>query len=425
MTRIGASGTHRCVPELKLRTIADEDDYQSFMSAAYTVFLQDVQSDEIDLTRKFTDLDRMFGFHDGTRWASTGGSFAKEVVLPGGVITPVAAVTVTTVSPSHRRRGLLTAMMRYQLDDIRARGTEAIAMLYASEALIYGRFGYGMASADALLSGQVRDLGFRPDVDLGDGSVTETDAETLLTSAPAIYDQAIAQLPGQMPRSRPWWDTWIHDNDERRKETGRIRFALHHEADGTASGFAIYRPKAQWGDAGQPTGEVHLQEVRATNPRAYARICRYLLDMDLIRTVKYHGAAVDEPLRYLVANQRALQCAVGDGIYVRLIDVPRALTLRSYAAPIDVVLDVTDEFCPWNTARFRLRGGPDGAECEITTAPADIAISARDLGAIYLGGVSLAALAGAGLAVELSAGSLHRSAIAFGWPVAPSVPDDF
>lgn len=425
MTRISGSGTHGCVPELKLRTIADEDDYESFMSAAYTVFLQDVQKDEIDLTRKFTDLDRMFGFHDGTRWASTGGAFTKEVVLPGGVITPVAAVTAITVSPSHRRRGLLTAMMRYQLDDIRASGTEAIAMLYASEALIYGRFGYGMASSDALLSGQVRELGFRPDVDLGDGSVTETDADTLLTSAPAIYDQAIAQLPGQMPRSRPWWDTWIHDNDERRKETGRIRFALHHEADGTASGFAIYRPKAQWSDGGQPTSEVHLQEVRATNPRAYARICRYLLDMDLIRSMKFHGAAVDEPLRYLVANQRALQCAVGDGIYVRLVDVARALTLRSYTAPIDVVLDVTDEFCPWNTGRFRLRGTPDGAECEITTAPADIAISARDLGAIYLGGVSLAALAGAGLAVELSAGSLHRTAIAFGWPVAPSVPDDF
>ncbi|MET4432348.1 putative acetyltransferase [Mycolicibacterium sp. 624] len=425
MTRISASGTHGCVPELKLRTIADEDDYESFMSAAYTVFLQDVQKDEIDLTRKFTDLDRMFGFHDGTRWASTGGAFAKEVVLPGGVITPVAAVTAITVSPSHRRRGLLTAMMRYQLDDIRARGTEAIAMLYASEALIYGRFGYGMASADALLSGQVRDLGFRPDVDLGDGSVTETDAETLLACAPAIHDRAIAQLPGQMPRSRPWWDTWIHDSDERRKETGRIRFALHHEADGTASGYAIYRPKAQWGDGGQPTSEIHLQEVRATNHRAYARICRYLLDIDLIRSVKYHGAAVDEPLRYLVANQRALQCAVGDGIYVRLVDVARALTLRSYATPIDVVLDVTDEFCPWNTGHFRLRGAPDGAECEITTAPADIAISARDLGAIYLGGVNLAALAGAGLAVELSAGSLQRTAIAFDWPVAPSVPDDF
>ena len=408
-----------------LRTIADDDDYEAFMSSSYSVFLQDRQQDEIELTRKLTDLDRMFGFHDGRRWVSTCGAFGKQVVLPGGVIAPVAAVNLVTVSPSHRRRGLLTAMMRHQLDDIRSRRTEAIAMLYASEALIYGRFGYGMASSDAVLSGQVRDLDFRPDVDLGDGEVTETDAQTLMEHAPAVYDEAIAQLPGQTPRPGPWWDMWIHDSDERRKETGRIRFALHHESDGTASGFAIYRPKSQWGDTGQPASELHLQEVRATNPRAYARIWRYLLDMDLIRSVKYHGAAVDEPLRYLVANQRALQCAVGDGIHVRLVDVARALTLRRYTAPIDVVFEVTDEFCPWNTGRFRLRGSPDGAQCETTTAPADIGIDARDLGAIYLGGVSLAALVRAGLAVEFSAGSVHRAAIAFGWPVAPSVPDDF
>jgi predicted acetyltransferase len=410
---------------LTLRTIADDDDYESFMASSYSVFLQDLQKDEIDLTRKFTDLDRMFGFHDGTRWVATSGAFGKDVVLPGGVVAPVAAVTAVTVSPSHRRRGLLTAMMRHQLDDIRTRGTEAIAMLFASEALIYGRFGYGMASADAVLSGQVRELTFRPEVDLGDGSVFETDAETLLNDGPAIYDQAIAALPGQMARPRPWWDMWIHDNDERRKDTGRIRFALHHETDGIASGFAVYRPKVQWGDTGQPTSELHVQEVRATNHRAYARIWRYLLDMDLIRSATYHGAAVDEPLRYLVADQRALRCAVGDGIYVRLVDVPRALTLRRYAAPVDVVLDVSDEFCPWNTGRFRLRGAPDSAQCDVTTAPADIAISARDLGAIFLGGVSLAALANAGLAVELRPGSVHRTAIAFGWPVAPSVPDHF
>ena len=122
---------------------------------------------------------------------------------------------------------------------------------------------------------------------------------------------------------------------------------------------------------------------------------------------------------------RALACQVRDGIYVRLVDVPRALGLRRYAAPVDVVLDVTDEFCPWNTGRWQLRGGPDGAECESTTAPADIAISVRDLGAVYLGGVSLQALASAGLVRELTPGSVHHAAVAFGWPIAPGVPDDF
>ncbi|GAS88601.1 GNAT family N-acetyltransferase [Mycolicibacterium brisbanense] len=410
--------------ELILRATTDDEDFREFMSASYGVFLQDPRMDEIDLIREFTDLDRMFGFHDGQRWASTAGAFSRDVVLPGGVTAPVAAVTVVTVSPSHRRRGLLTAMMRHQLDDIRTRG-EALAILFASEALIYGRFGYGMACSSATLKGQVRELAFRPDVDLGDGSVTAVDAETLLSVAPDIYRQAVAHKTGQMARTRPWWDAWIHDNEERQKESGKIRFAVHHDADGTVSGFAIYRPKSHWADTGQPAAELHVQEVRATHHRAYARLWRYLLDMDLVRSVTFYGAAVDEPLRYLVADQRALQCDVSDGIYVRLVDVARALTLRRYAAPIDVVLEVTDEFCPWNTGRFRLRGGPDGAECETTTDPADIAITARDLGAIYLGGVSLQSLTAAGLAVELTEGSAQRAAVGFGWPTAPSVPDDF
>jgi predicted acetyltransferase len=412
------------VTELTLRATTDDDDYREFMSASYGVFLQDPRTDEIDLTRKFADLDRMFGFHDGQRWVSTAGAFPREVVLPGGVTTPAAAVTAVTVSPSHRRRGLLTAMMRHQLDDIRSRG-ESLAILFASEALIYGRFGYGMACSSVTLKGQVRELGFRPDVDLGDGSVREVDAETLLSCAPAIYERAIANRPGQMARPRPWWESWIHDNDERRKDSGRIRFAVHHEADGAASGFAVYRPKSQWADTGQPNAELQIQEVRATTDRAYARLWRYLLDMDLVRSVTFDGAAVDEPLRYLVADQRALRCDVSDGIYVRLVEVPRALALRRYAAPIDVVLEVTDEFCSWNAGRYRLRGGPDGADCESTSAPADIAITARDLGAIYLGGVSLQALTAAGVAAELTPGSVQRAAVGFGWPTAPSVPDDF
>ncbi len=417
-------GRHEYVIDLTLRTVRDDDDFTSFNAALYSVFLEDPQDDETELSRKITDFDRMFGFHDGSRWASTAGDYRKQVILPGGALVPVAAVTAVTVSPAHRRRGLLTQMMRYQLDGIRARGTEALAMLFASETMIYGRFGYGLASQNAVLTGQVRDLGFRPEVDLGDGSVSETDAATLLAHGPAIFDRAIGDLPGRMDRPRGWWDNLIHDNAERRKESGSIRFALHHEADGTPSGFAIYRPKSDWSATG-PNGELHIHEVRATNPRAYARIWRFLLEIDLIRSIKYDGAAVDEPLRYLVADQRALRCAVNDGIFVRLVEVDRALALRRYAAPIDIVLDVRDDFCPWNTGRYRLRGGPDGAECEKTGAPADIAISARDLGAVYLGGTSVAQLVAAGLVGELTPGSAQRAAVAFGWPVAPAIPDHF
>jgi predicted acetyltransferase len=412
------------VVDLTLRTVRDDDDFVAFDNALYSVFLKDPRRDETELSRNLTDLDRMFGFHDGTRWASTAGDYRKQVILPGGALVPVAAVTAVTVSPAHRRRGLLTQMMRYQLDGIRARGTEALAMLFASETMIYGRFGYGLASQNAALSGQVRDLGFRPEVDLGHGTVTETDAATLLAHGPGIYDRMLTGLPGRMDRPRPWWDYLIHDNDERRKGSGSIRFALHHEPDDTPSGFAIYRPKSDWSATG-PNGTLHIEEVRATNPRAYARIWRFLLEIDLVRSITFNGAAIDEPLRYLVADQRALQCEVNDGIFVRLVDVGRALALRCYGAPIDIVLDVRDEFCPWNTGRYRLRGDLDGAACESTSAPADIAISARDLGAIYLGGTSVAQLVAADLVDELTPGSALRAAVAFDWPIAPAIPDHF
>jgi len=412
------------VVELILRTVRDDDDFRAFNAALYSVFLEEPQDDETELSRKITDFDRMFGFHDGNRWVATAGDYRKQVNLPGDAQVPVAAVTAVTVSPAHRRRGLLTRMMRHQLDGIRDRGTEALAMLFASETAIYGRFGYGSASQNVVLSGQVRDLGFRPEVELGDGSVSETDAETLLSVGPAIYDRAIAGLPGRMNRPAAWWNYQIHDNDERRKDSGRIRFALHHEADGTPSGYAVYRPKSDWAATG-PNGTLHIGEVRATNPRAYARMWRFLLEIDLIRSIKYDGAAIDEPLRYLVADQRALQCEVVDGIFVRLVEVDRALALRRYGAPVDIVVGVHDEFCPWNTGSFRLRGDLDGAACERTTAPADLTMSARDLGAVYLGGTSVAQLVAAGLVDEHTPGSAHRAAAAFGWPVAPAIPDHF
>lgn len=410
--------------ELTFRTVTDDDDHLAYVTSDYETFLFfDPPGEELDVIRKFTDYDRQFGFLDGDRWVATTGSFSNQLVLPGGSLIPVAAVSAVAVAPTHRRRGLLTRMMRHQLDDLRSRG-EAVAMLFASEAAIYGRFGYGVASQSADLSGQMRDLGFRPEVRVADGAMIQVDAETLLSEAPAIYDRASAALPGTMARPRVWWDNLILDTEMRREGTGRIRFALFRETDGAAAGYAIYRAKREWDELGSKS-ELHVVEVRATNPAAYARVWRYLLDMDLIRTMEFHGASVDEPLRHLVADYRALQCSLSDGIYVRLVDVATALAARSYATDIEVVLEVSDDFCPWNAGRYRLRGGPAGAVCESTTDAADIALGVRELGAVYLGGGSLLGLANAGLVSELTPGSVQRAAVAFGWPVAPTLPDDF
>lgn len=410
-------------PQTLPRAFVTPEEFTDYWHALASYFLDDPREEDLEADRSVAEYDRFFGFREDGRWVSTAGAYTRRLAVPGAVV-PTAAVTVVTVAPTHRRRGLLTAMMRDQLDDVRAAATEPLAALWASESVIYGRFGYGPASQRAQLSGATRSLRFRPDVDFGTGTLRMVSRDELLSRAAPAYDVVAAGTVGRLDRDPRWWDYRFQDAEHRRDGAGPMHYLLHTEADGSATGWAVYRVR-QNGDITGPKAELRIADVGATNRRAYASIWRFLIELDLVRTFDYWAAGVDEPLHHMVTDPRTIHTEVSDALYVRLVDVGRALAARGYACDVDVVLEVADAFCPWNAGRYRLRGGVDGAECGRTDAAADLMLSSLELGTAYLGGVSLGVLAAAGRVVERTPGALARTSAAFGWPLRPVTPDPF
>jgi predicted acetyltransferase len=371
------------------------------------------------------ELDRSLGLFEGNRVLATSGIYSRTLTVPGGVV-PCAGVTWVTVAPTHRRRGVLTAIMRRQLTELHEQEREPVAALWASEFPIYGRFGYAPAAYRGGLTGRTERLRLRPDVDLGTGGVRLVDGETYQRAATAVYDVVRRFVPGNLARDERWWDRALLDLPDERNGATALRHLLHTETDGTVTGYASWRVKSTWDDdSGEPDGTLIVEEVRATSTAAYASLWQMLLSIDLVRTVTIPLASPDDPLRHLVTDQRALRIKPIDSLWVRLVDVGRALSARRYPAPIDMVFEVRDPFCPWNDGRWHLWGHPAGAFCDRTDRDPDIVLGVEELAAAYLGGTSLATLQAAGRVTEVSPGAVTLASTAFGWPVTPWCPDEF
>ena len=299
------------------------------------------------------------------RWISTCGAYTQRMTVPGGTV-PIAAITLVTVHPSYRRRGLLRQMMTHQLEGIANQGAEPVALLWASEAMIYGRFGYGETLSRLRLSGPTRSLSFAPWVEF-DGSVGEVDREEFLPVAQRLRESWLAQRPGALERDDAWWQIRLHDPEVWRRGASAYRFVLHFAQDGQPDGYAQFRVKEEG-----PNGyaEVVVHSVDAATGPAYAGLWRFLLNLDLVGNFSRRDAPVDEPLRLLVTDPRAIRTELTDGTYARLVDVPAALMARRYAAEIDVVIEVADPMLAQNDRAFRLQGGPSGAEVTPSRAAA-------------------------------------------------------
>ena len=400
------------------------EEWPTFSRAMFTTFGDEAPSSFVDGVPAHAELDRTLGLWDGDRVVATSGVYSRELTVPGGVV-PCAGVTWVSVAPSHRRQGVLTAVMRRQLTGLHEQEREPVAALWASESSIYGRFGYAPATWRGNLSGEVARLRLRPDVDLGAGAVRQVGVEEHRAAAVGLHDRVRRLVPGNLARTAPWWDRGLHDEPAQRRGATERRFLQHVEPDGTVTGYAAYRVRSAWTDDGQPDGTVVVEEVRALTTPAYAALWRFLLSLDLVRTMRAPTASPDDPLRLLLAEPRALRSQPFDALWVRLVDVGRALAARRYPARVNLVLEVRDPFCPWNDGRWSLVGHPAGAFCAPTDADPDLVLDVEALGAAYLGGVSLATLQAAGRVTEVSPGAVTQAATAFRWPVTPWCPDEF
>jgi predicted acetyltransferase len=395
-----------------------EDELEQLFRVDEIAFLGAPHSEEaLNADRSLFEPGRSVGVFDGPLLAAGGSIFSFGLTVPGGASVPMAGVTYICVLPTHRRRGMLTALMRRQLHGLHEAGGEPIAGLIASEAPIYGRFGYGLATYAAKLTVPRPRNTLRLPAGTDQVRLRLVETASTIELAERIYARQVPARPGMLTRSAAWAAVHAADIEEWRSGRSKLRTVVA-ERDGKDVGYARYRTKDDWG-TGAPQGQVHVQEIYADAAPEYAALLRFLLDIDLTSTTSLPALPLDSIPVQLLADIRSADMTLRDGLYVRLVDVERALPTRTFSAPVDVVLDLADEFCPWNAGRWRLTGDEKGASCERTNDPADLALGVRELGAVFLGGPTLRALAAAGLVEERRAGALTEASRAFAGDIAP------
>lgn len=321
---------------------------------------------------------------DGGAILGVTGSLPLAVTLPGGATLPAPGVTWVSVDPTMRRRGILRALFAEQHTGFVGDGA-ALSLLTASEGAIYGRFGYGVTTLDRSFEILRRRAVFRADVP-DPGGVRYIDTEAARKHAPEVHRRWCARTPGAVARSDGMWDSAFRD-DERWRGGGTALFYLAHP-----DGFASYRIH-------HANSSAAVVDLFAATDDAYIALWRVLLGLDLVEKVTgWKALATDDPLPLMLTDSRRVQTtSLDDGMWSRVLDVPAALTARTYAAEIDVVLDVHDDFLD-RGGRVRLRGGPEGATCAPTDAAADVSLRVAALGPLLFGAARATTCARAGLA---------------------------
>ncbi|MGN9845323.1 GNAT family N-acetyltransferase [Nonomuraea sp. H19] len=363
-----------------------------------------------------TELDRTLAVFDGDVMAGVTAVYSLRMTVPGGQL-PVGGVTAVSVLPSHRRRGVLSSMMRRQLSDIRDRG-ESVAALYASESVIYGRFGYGRAASGLSYrihkhgSAFVRNAPVDPSLRIRVAKPADVRADL-----EKLFASVVTARPGRYARHGPFWDGDLADEEFDQQGAGSLRSVLA-EDDRGVRGYALFRIKGSWDENDVPNGELRLNELEAADPAAYALLWRSVLDRDLVTTVRARGP-VDDPLIALLADQRQLRASWADELWVRLVEADRALAARAYAAPVDVVIEIEDDVCPWNARRWRLTADTTGAECKPVDEEPDMTVPVSALGSAYLGDGLLTTQLDAGLLREHTPGAVRSLATAMSWSPKP------
>jgi predicted acetyltransferase len=402
------------------------DEFAAFTEVPGEAFLDAWPAEAVEGERQVVEFDRTIAAFDDSQMVGTATAFSFRLTVPGGSAS-AAGISLVSVRPSHRRRGILSAMMRHLLADAAGRG-EPLAILFASEPGIYGRYGFGLASWHQRL--EIR----RGDGELSAGDLAPGLAQPKLRKAePAhvraelaeVYQAVLASRPGLLARDERWWTYHLDDPEFARGGMSPLRCLLAEDESGPR-GYALYRTKLNWGADGIAAGALRVTELMSGDPAATACLWADLLSRDLVSEVTAPLRPIDDPLLVMLADLRRARPWPSDGLWVRLVDLPAAMCRRRYASDIDLVLDVSDPDFPANQGRWRLTAGGLQAggnaappACERTDGEADLRLPASALGAAYLGGAKLGQLAAAGHVLELTPGSVARLSAAMSWDPAP------
>ena len=398
--------------DVEIRPIT-EDEFEPALRSLEAAFSGGLTDDDLRQERLVAETDRWHAAFEGGRIVGGAAAASYRMTVPGGGQVATAGITAVGVQPTHRRRGINTALMRVQLDDVRERG-EPLAALFASEGGIYGRYGYGMAAFLGEVNLEVERSAFVRG-HRSSGRMRLVDRAEALPLMRGVYDSEQARRPGMIAVDDRWWEWLFYESSKDKDEP--VKYVVH-EQDGTVDAYATYKVKHEWPESIAKL-EVTVRQLIGSTPQGWADMWRYLFDIDLVHSLNAWNRPVDEPLLDLMQEPRRLRFGLKDGLYVRLVDVPAALSARGYNGEETVVIEVIDPFCPWNEGRYAITTAPNGASCERTTVGAQIACTATDLGAVYLGGTGFRRLHRAGRVQELMPGALALAVALFTTDPAP------
>jgi len=393
--------------------------FERWLRTNFTVFLQPLLDAE-GFARRRTMMPadhRYTAALDRDAVVATYRAWDTHVTAPGGAAVAADAVSGVTVLPTHRRRGLLTRMITADLADADGRGL-AVAILIAAEAPIYGRFGFGAATETGHWRVDVPTARLRPEVPL-DGTVAVVPQQELRDLAPAVFEAA--RRPGALDISELRWDRDLGRFAEGPEPTA----LLHRDADGTPQGYAVYRGEERWVDR-RIDSVAHLERFQAATPAAYAALWSVLTSIDLMATVDAEELSVDEPLPWLLVDERAArQVGRADFQWSRLLDPAASLSARTYESAGAVTVEVLDP-AGWAAGTFTLEADAAGAGgCEGSRRSPDVTLPVDVLSSLWLGGGDLYAAAVAGRAAEHAPGALARLARLLRTTRAPWTPTWF
>lgn len=371
-----------------------EDEVDLFRARLSRAFGGDADEDD-EARERFLELfeiDRTVATFDDGDIIGTGGAFSFDLTVPGGETAGMGGTTIVTVQPTHRRRGVLTAMMEYHLDEVASRG-EPIAGLWASESSIYGRFGYGQATARYGVEMDTRTV--VPRSSEPEGRVRLVDAEEAEPVLRGVYEQARTKKAGMLSRTDAWWRLRrMRDDESIRGSKSARRYAIYEE-DGESLGYATYRQKEKWEDF--PEGEIHVVELITNSPSAHRGLWGYLTNIDLFPKLEWWNSPVDDPLPFNVIDPRRVERKLADGLWIRLLDIPVALESRAYQQDGRLVIGVDDPFRPDNTGIYSLTVESGEAKCgRVEGVEPDVECGVDVLGHLYLGGGDAYGMAHAG-----------------------------
>lgn len=404
--------------EFDIRAITD-DQVPEFRARFEEAFGRDVSDKDDDGDTRFKallPLGRTRAAFAGGQIIGTAACYELGLTVPGGTV-PMAGTTMVSVRSTHRRRGILSAMMLDHLDDARMRG-EPVAGLWASESSIYGRYGYGAATERHSVELDTSSVRFADSSATGTAKLIEADEAAAVF--PPIYEAVVQSRPGMLARDEADWKwTTFYDPAHWREGLSSKRFVVH-TGPSADDGYAIYRQKDKW-QGFIPEGSVRVAQLIAASPGAHQGLWSFLTSIDLFPQVSAWNQPVDDELSLRIQDPRRVKRYVWDALWLRILDVSAALEARAYAADGAIRLGITDKRFPDNDATYEVVSSDGESRCVKVDGPAEVTMNVDSLGSLYLGGGQIGPLARAHR-VHGPAEAIQRAGRFFGWRPAPWCP---